>query len=63
MHLQKTYTSNSGLNLMAYRAVDHHNMMGQRGFRPEQLKIQTFVFQFLGLVPTQEGSGGEVGHG
>ena len=35
---------------MAYRAVDCHNMMGGRGFRVEQLKIQTFVFRFLGLV-------------
>ena len=37
---------------MAYRAVDRHNMMGGRGFRVEQLKIQTFVFRFLALVVT-----------
>ena len=37
---------------MTYKAVDHHNMMEGRGFRVEQLKIQTFVFRFLGLVVT-----------
>ena len=41
----KTFTSNSGHNLMAYRAVDHHNMMGERGFRQEQLKIQQWMMQ------------------
>ena len=35
---------------MTYRAVDRHNMMGGRGFRVEQLKFRTFVFQFLALV-------------
>ena len=38
---------------MTYRAVDCHNMMGGRGFRVEQLKIQTFVFRFLALVCTR----------
>ena len=53
--ITKTFTSNSGLNIMAYRAVDGHNMMGGRGFRVEQLKIQTIVFRFLALV--DRGSG------
>ena len=35
---------------MTYRAVDCHNMMGEVGFRVEQLKFWTFVFQFLALV-------------
>ena len=48
--ITKTFTSNSELNLMVYKAVDCHNMMGGRGFRVEQLKIQTFVFQFLALM-------------
>ena len=39
---------------MAYRAVDRHNMMvmERTGFRVEELKFQTFVFQFLALVHT-----------
>ena len=37
---------------MTYKAVDRHNMMEGRGFRVEELKIQTFVFRFLGLVIT-----------
>ena len=37
---------------MAYRAVDRHNMMERTGFRVEELKFRTFVFQFLALVPT-----------
>ena len=39
---------------MTYRAVDRHNMMGGRGFRVEQLKSQTFVFQFLALVSANQ---------
>ena len=35
---------------MSYRAVDRHNMMEGTALRDEELKIQTFVFQFLGLV-------------
>ena len=54
--ITKTFTSNSGLNIMAYRAVERHIMMGRRGFRVEQLKIQTFVFRFLGLVSSNIGS-------
>ena len=38
---------------MRCEAVDRHNMMGQTGFRVEELKFRTFVFQFLGLVCTQ----------
>ena len=37
---------------MTYRAVDRHNMMERTGFRVEELKFQTFVFQFLALVHT-----------
>ena len=37
---------------MTYRAVDRHNMMERTGFRVEELKFWTFVFQFLGLVTT-----------
>ena len=37
---------------MAYRAVYRHNMMEKTGFRVEELKFWTFVFQFLGLVCT-----------
>ena len=35
---------------MAYRAVYRHNMMERTGFRVEELKFWTFVFQFLALV-------------
>ena len=35
---------------MTYKSVDRHNMMGGRGFRVEQLKFRTFLFQFLALV-------------
>ena len=39
----KTFTSNSGLNLMAYRAVDCHNIMGgTHQFRVEELKLWTY---------------------
>ena len=37
---------------MTYRAVHRHKMMGGRGFRVEQLKFWTFVFQFLALMTT-----------
>ena len=37
---------------MTYRAVDCHKMMRGRGFRVEQLKFWTFVFQFLALMTT-----------
>ena len=37
---------------MRYRAVERPNMMGGRGFRVEELKSRTFVFQFLALVAT-----------
>ena len=52
-----TFTANSGLNLMTYRAVDRHNMIGGRGFRGEELKFRTFVFQFLDPVLTSDWSG------
>ena len=42
--ITKTFTSNSELNLMVYKAVDCHNMMGGRGFRVEQLKNSDFCF-------------------
>ena len=35
---------------MRCKAVDRHNMMGGSALRVEELKIRTFVFQFLGLV-------------
>ena len=35
---------------MRYRAVERPNMMGGRGFRVEELKSRTFVFQFLALM-------------
>ena len=35
---------------MRYRAVECPNMMGGRGFRVEELKSRTFVFQFLALM-------------
>ena len=35
---------------MAYRAVERHNMMERTGFRVEELKFRTFVFQFLALM-------------
>ena len=41
----KTFTAKSGLNLLAYRAVERHNIMRGRGFRLEQLNLRTFVFQ------------------
>ena len=37
---------------MRCKAVDRHNMMGERWFRVEELKIRTFIFRFLGLIYT-----------
>ena len=37
-----------------YRAVDRHNMMERTGFRVEELKFRTFVFQFLALMDTMD---------
>ena len=37
---------------MAYRAVDCHNMMEGTWFGVEELKFQTFIFQFLALLDT-----------
>ena len=37
---------------MTYKAVDRHNMMEEEGSGFRELKIQTFVFRFLGLVIT-----------
>ena len=39
---------------MTYRAVDRHNMMERTGFRVEELKFRTFVFQFLALMDTMD---------
>ena len=46
------FTAKSGLNLVTYKAVDCHNIMGGSAFKVEELKIRTFVFRFLGLVCT-----------
>ena len=35
---------------MTYRAVDRHNMMERTGFRVEELKFRTFIFQVLDLM-------------
>ena len=47
---------------MTHRAVDRHNIMGGRGFRVDQLKFRTFVFQFLALVSTPPAAGHSTYH-
>ena len=41
----------------SHSTVDRHNMMEGSALRDEELKIRTFVFQFLGLVCIVPGVG------